>query len=1184
MFKKVLPLLLAVLTVFSCAEEPVPQKPTKPDSGQTQPSQPEPTETVATLPIWTPGSAYRIVYNPGEDEDRAYTCAQNIADAIETKYEVTLPLVAADASYQPGEYDICIGSTSAAKGYLSGERDTFDYTVQVSGKKVIIAGGSSWALKKASEVFLSEYVESGKGVPEDLKKEANCRGERLFPLSPGANLRILDNNIWAYDKEEIPAAWQRLGDDPRNSFRSRQYASMVEALLPDVFAWQEYNAAMQEMVDPLIASKYSQALPGGVPTRMCTPLYYNRETVEALLVHYKSFPGEFNNGNSKSYCSALFRHKATGEEFIVVSTHLWWMGESSKPGSNAARASQALMIANEVEDLLIEHDCPVFVAGDMNCALSSDAMKVFTDRGYRDCGQSATQYRDSFRGHHTCSENDGWAWTPQQNEDCATAIDHIFEFNCGTRATVYTHRIVTTAFTLSLTDHCPRYIDLVLRKGGSAPANPSAPAVDLAGAGTRILFIGNSFTKDAVEHLPGIVAASGFRDITMAHLYYGGRTIPEYNDWTKADYTLYKAESGASSWTEHGQKVSISQVAKAGRWDVITIQEHTGNYLAWSWTDEEKEAIGQLIRKLKALQPSARFHYILSQAYHDMDKIASASRPYISWTDQAGMWNVIAAQGRKVLDETEVEGIISTGCALQNLRTSGLQTPMDLTRDGYHMDLGTSRYAAACTVYGKLIQPVSGKSLDDNSFRFETSNFTSGYYSSPVTDASAPVCRKAARYALDNPFEVTDMHGEGATTGGDIEPYAFSGSGTESDPYLISKPEDMTGIASVLVLGGIRHFKLTTDIDMTPVEDWTPVVSQDKAYGIAFDGNHHTISNFRCADKTSASMFGLIYGSVRDLTLRNCSVSSGSQCALLAVYGGDGNGVCTATLSNVHAENCSVSMTGTSAAPVGGLIANGCRISMSDCSFQGSVSTSAGSGSMYIGGLVGKVAYDGASLSRCSADVTLTATGGSQIGGLVGSCITACTVSITDCYTRGEIKGRGGYMGGIVGDLTSGSSVLRCYSTMDLLGTYNHGGIVGRASNLVNPNTAGTFNALLNISVTKCIAWNGSIRTTGSGERPTGHYSSGAVVGFTVYRNPLTDCMRRPDMVFDVYENAAYNTLQDNENVSPDTPLVKPSTATYHCPYNGKAAAAGQTLSQVAASLGWPADVWDFSSEQPALK
>ena len=52
-----------------------------------------------------------------------------------------------------------------------------------------------------------------------------------------------------------------------------------------------------------------------------------------------------------------------------------------------------------------------------------------------------------------------------------------------------------------------------------------------------------------------------------------------------------------------------------------------------------------------------------------------------------------------MLDQTDVEQIIPTGTVLQNLRTSPLNNEMDLTRDGYHMDYGLSRYAAACAVF-----------------------------------------------------------------------------------------------------------------------------------------------------------------------------------------------------------------------------------------------------------------------------------------------------------------------------------------------------------------------------------------------------------------------------------------------------------------------------------------------------
>ena len=85
---------------------------------------------------------------------------------------------------------------------------------------------------------------------------------------------------------------------------------------------------------------------------------------------------------------------------------------------------------------------------------------------------------------------------------------------------------------------------------GDTPVNPD-PDLDVTAA-FRIFFIGNSFTKDAVEHLPGILAAAGIKDVQMVHMYYGGRTIPEYNDgWsTSSDYHCYVCNPGKTSWTD----------------------------------------------------------------------------------------------------------------------------------------------------------------------------------------------------------------------------------------------------------------------------------------------------------------------------------------------------------------------------------------------------------------------------------------------------------------------------------------------------------------------------------------------------------------------------------------------------------------------------------------------------------
>ena len=288
------------------------------------------------------------------------------------------------------------------------------------------------------------------------------------------------------------------------------------------------------------------------------------------------------------------------------------------------------------------------------------------------------------------------------------------------------------------------------------------------GAGTgdaefSILFIGNSFTKDAVEHLPGILDAAGIDKVQLTHMYYGGRLISEYYaGWsTSTDYKRYDCAPGSAIWTETtGQ--SLEEVVSSRHWDVVTIQEHTGNKAAWAWNSDALDNISGLVNKIKSSSPSGampQIYYILSQAYFDMGKIGTATKPYITWDDQEGMWKVIADFGKNVMDNIDFDGIISTGAMLQNLRTSSLDNDMNLTRDGYHMDYGISRYGASCVVFETLITPEYDVTMDGNTYRFLVSDTSETSYCTPVTDANAPVALQAARYAIQNPYEVTDMSG-----------------------------------------------------------------------------------------------------------------------------------------------------------------------------------------------------------------------------------------------------------------------------------------------------------------------------------------------------------------------------------------------------------------------------------------
>lgn len=387
-----------------------------------------------------------------------------------------------------------------------------------------------------------------------------------------------------------------------------------------------------------------------------------------------------------------------------------------------------------------------------------------------------------------------------------------------------------------------------------------------------------------------------------------------------------------------------------------------------------------------------------------------------------------------------------------------------------------------------------------------------------------------------------------------IDQYAgVEDDGMEENPYLIADKYQLQAMNSIIAEEDvISYFKLVSDIDMSGVTDWVPQnVTSPYDHGVNFDGAGHTISNFSCTDKTYAGFFGVLYGVCKNVNFTNATISQSlsSACGILAGYAGSGD--MNAEISNVHVQG-TVTMTGNKTG---------------------------------IGGLVGTVGN--ATIDACSADVVVNS-GKNYVGGLFGY---SKKVIVKNCWTAGSVTGDqrvGGICGGILG---TGDSIINCYSIADLDGSAGFaakrsvGGIVGHA-NLDKGDQNET--RMPDNVVSGCIAWQSTINTrTYVGEvcgDSNDFYSSGAIVAFTATHNTLKDCYRRADLAFRDYADSF--PLYDQENASPDTPLVvTPVEGCTHCyPYHGKAAESGKTLSEVAKSLGWSSDVWDFSGELPTLK
>lgn len=292
----------------------------------------------------------------------------------------------------------------------------------------------------------------------------NVSGKYLFPKEKGANLRILDINVWEWDgtREKLPEAWVKLGEDCTNKVRSVGFAGVVTAHMPEVLCLQEYSPEMHaELYPKLQKAGYEitfQPAPGEVNF---TPVFYRKSCVKLIETAYFPHDLPYNNGRTKSFTTAVFQMKKGGKKFIVANTHLWWKKETVMAGSDSARTQQVRNIIAEAGKLRVKYDCPVFFMGDLNCNLRSETLSVALAAGYKPAWEIATVHGDLRCGHHKCDKG-GFSRKQNKTDDGFGCIDHFFIYDPSGSVEVKTFVRDYAWFTVKLTDHYPNYADIKL--------------------------------------------------------------------------------------------------------------------------------------------------------------------------------------------------------------------------------------------------------------------------------------------------------------------------------------------------------------------------------------------------------------------------------------------------------------------------------------------------------------------------------------------------------------------------------------------------------------------------------------------------------------------------------------------------------------------------------------------------
>lgn len=276
----------------------------------------------------------------------------------------------------------------------------------------------------------------------------------------------------------------------------------------------------------------------------------------------------------------------------------------------------------------------------------------------------------------------------------------------------------------------------------------------------RILAIGNSFSDDGMEYLPLLLDNMGVENVEVARLYVGGCSLEQHVNFHKqgkAPYQFYYSATRkfdgkkvptniplgpveANLWqTTSG--VSLIKALEWGEWDIITMQQVSG--LSGLY-ESYQPYLTELIEIVRRYQPKAKIAWQMTWAYSSESPHGDFPRYERS---QQKMLDAIYATVQEMIQDADFDYIIPSGTAVQSLRMSKVNNaPLDMTRDGYHMDLGGGRYAVACVWYETLIKPYTHRSMMGNTLYTDQGNVK-------VNKDNAYYFHKAAKKAVKRPFK-----------------------------------------------------------------------------------------------------------------------------------------------------------------------------------------------------------------------------------------------------------------------------------------------------------------------------------------------------------------------------------------------------------------------------------------------
>ena len=273
--------------------------------------------------------------------------------------------------------------------------------------------------------------------------------------------------------------------------------------------------------------------------------------------------------------------------------------------------------------------------------------------------------------------------------------------------------------------------------------------------------------------------------------------------------------------------------------------------------------------------------------------------------------------------------------------------------------------------------------------------------------------------------------------------FSGSGSGTESDPYLIFNPIQLNDVRNSIGHSGV-YYKLMSDIDMTewiaennPTQGWQPIGNKTNKFKGTFLGNGKKISGLTVS-RESADYVGL-FGYIYNATISDLEVDG-------QIIGNNYVGGIVGKSYNSTASKCSFNgnISGLGDC-VGGITGNSLNDTYSDCIYKGDIN-----GKYNVGGFAGSI--ESSTINNFSATGNISGT--KFIGGFAGVILENSKVSNIEAI--GNISATDNYIGGCVAFVQNDVKISSALHNGNIIGADNVGGFIGYY------NTATTSNPISN--------------------------------------------------------------------------------------------------------------------------